>query len=67
MHILNTLLLSSYSRWISGEILNLFLNKGNQNETSRDFILGMFVYERSGCGFESHWSHLNFRYHACFK
>ena len=24
------------------------------------------VYELSGCGFESHCSHLNFRYRACF-
>ena len=27
----------------------------------------MFVYELSGCGFESRCSHLNFRYRACFK
>ena len=27
----------------------------------------MFVYELSGCGFESRCSRLNFRYHACFK
>ena len=26
----------------------------------------VFVYELSGCGFESSWSHVNFRYHACF-
>ena len=25
----------------------------------------VFVYELSGCGFESRWSHLNFRYRAC--
>ena len=27
----------------------------------------VFVYELSACGFESHCSHLNFRYLACFK
>ena len=27
----------------------------------------MFVYELSGCGFESRCSHLNFRFHACFE
>ena len=27
----------------------------------------MFVYKLSGCGFKSCWSHLNFRYRACFK
>ena len=27
----------------------------------------MFVYELSGCGFESSCSHLNFRFHACFE
>ena len=26
----------------------------------------MFVYELSGCGFESSCSHLNFRFRACF-
>ena len=25
------------------------------------------VYEQSGCGFESHCCHLNFRYGTCFK
>ena len=27
----------------------------------------VFVYELSGCGFESRCCHLNFRYHACFE
>ena len=27
----------------------------------------VFVYELSGCGFESHCSHLNFRSRACFE
>ena len=27
----------------------------------------VFVYELSGCGFESRCSHLNFRFLACFK
>ena len=27
----------------------------------------VFVYELSGCGFESSCSHLNFRFRACFK
>ena len=27
----------------------------------------MFVYELSGCGFESRYSHLNFRFCACFE
>ena len=27
----------------------------------------LFVYELSGCGFESHCSHLNFRYCACLE
>ena len=27
----------------------------------------VFVYELSGCGFESCCFNLNFRYHACFK
>ena len=27
----------------------------------------VFIYELSGCGFESSWSHLNFRFRACFK
>ena len=27
----------------------------------------MFVYELSGCGFDSSCSHLIFRYHACFE
>ena len=27
----------------------------------------MFAYEISGCGFGSCCSHLNFRYHACYK
>ena len=27
----------------------------------------MFVYELSGCGFESSHSHLNFRFRACFE
>ena len=27
----------------------------------------MFVYELSGCRFESSCSHLNFRFHACFE
>ena len=27
----------------------------------------VFVYELSGCGFESRCCHLSFRYHACFK
>ena len=27
----------------------------------------MFVYELSGCRFESRWRHLNFRYRACFE
>ena len=26
-----------------------------------------FVYELSGCGFESSCSHLNFRFRACFE
>ena len=26
-----------------------------------------FVYELCGCGFQSHCSHLNFRYRACFE
>ena len=33
-----------------------------------DWLNGLvFVYEQSGCGFESCCSHLNFRYCACFK
>ena len=27
----------------------------------------VFVYELSGCRFESSWSHLNFRFRACFE
>ena len=27
----------------------------------------VLVYEQSGCGFESHCSHLNFRYDASFQ
>ena len=27
----------------------------------------VFIYEVSGCGFESRCSYLNFRYHICFK
>ena len=27
----------------------------------------LFVYELNGCGFESHCSHLNFRYQPCFE
>ena len=27
----------------------------------------VFVYEVSGYGFGSHWSHINFRYRTCFK
>ena len=27
----------------------------------------VFIYEQSGCGFESRCSHLNFRFCACFK
>ena len=27
----------------------------------------VFVYELSGCGFESRWSHLIFRYRVCFE
>ena len=27
----------------------------------------VFVYELSGCGFESSYSHLNFRFRACFE
>ena len=27
----------------------------------------VFVYELSGCGFESSCSHLNFRFHVCFE
>ena len=27
----------------------------------------VFVYELNGCGFESRYSHLNFRYRACFE
>ena len=27
----------------------------------------VFVYELSGCGFESHFSHLNFRYRDSFE
>ena len=27
----------------------------------------VFVYELSGCGFESSFSHLNFRFRACFQ
>ena len=27
----------------------------------------VFVYEASGCGFESRCGHLNFRYGACFE
>ena len=27
----------------------------------------MFVYEQSGCGFESGCYHLNFRYGVCFE
>ena len=27
----------------------------------------MFVYELSGCGFDSCWSHINFRYRVCFE
>ena len=28
---------------------------------------GQFIYELSGCGFDSSWSHLNFRFRACFE
>ena len=28
---------------------------------------GVFVFELSGCGFESSCSHLNFRFHACLE
>ena len=28
---------------------------------------GVFVYELSGCGFESSHCHLNFTYSACFE
>ena len=31
------------------------------------FSRWVFIYELSGCGFESHCCHLNFRYHACFE
>ena len=27
----------------------------------------VFIYELSGCGFESYCSHLNFRFHTCFE
>ena len=27
----------------------------------------VFIYKLIGCEFESHWSHLNFRYRTCFK
>ena len=27
----------------------------------------VFIYKLSGCGFESSWSHLNFRFRACFE
>ena len=32
-----------------------------------NIIMWVFVYELSGCGFESCCSHLNFRYCACFE
>ena len=31
------------------------------------YNMWVFVYELSGCGFESCYSHLNFRYRVCFK
>ena len=27
----------------------------------------VFVFDLSDCGFESHWSHFNFRYRSCFE
>ena len=27
----------------------------------------VFIYEIRDCGFESHWSHFNIRYCACFE
>ena len=33
----------------------------------KTIIIKKFVYELSGCGFESSCSHLNFRFRACFE
>ena len=41
----------------------------NHNHLIRERTLNLlvFVYELCGCGFESRWSHLNFRYRTCFE
>ena len=58
------------TRW-SNDSNDIWLNGLNGiwlNEIRPVWLNGwVFLYELSGCGFESHCCHLNFRYHTCFK
>ena len=48
-----------------GELYNISNNRGSNFPV---WLNGwVFVYELSGCGFESSCSHLNFRFCACFE
>ena len=43
---------------------NHLVCKGTLNHSANDWV---FVYELSGCGFESSCRHLNFRFRGCFE
>ena len=60
--------LHSIVAWMSR---NFLLEAGTISEVSIIWPVWLngwvFVYELSGCGFESHCCHLNFRYRTCFE
>ena len=45
----------------------LIMSRTSLRVNFSDWPVWVFVCELSGCGFESHCNHLNFRFRACFK
>ena len=68
--------MESLSAYIPSDIKENFATKDTANNDSNGIQTHshlvwlnswVFVYEISGCAFESRWCHLNFRYSACFE
>ena len=56
-------------KWVNGNTISDSIEIPTHNYLVRPVWLNgwVFVYELSGCGFESRCCHLNVRYGACFK
>ena len=71
LSVVNTYICTVHLTVCSYYVTYAFYNECTLYPHSVIWLVGLngqvFVYELSGCGFESSCSHLNFRFRACFE